>query len=93
MISIRIMALRMRNSMTQAQLAKVLNISPSTLGMYEQGRRTPGIDALVRLSHCFHVSLDYLITGSEFPHRNQADSPRTPDRRPCNTCFWKEYSK
>ena len=93
MISIRILALRMRNKMTQAQLAKVLNISPSTLGMYEQGRRMPGIDTLVKLSDYFHVSLDYLITGSEFTHINQADRSQTSDRCPCNTCFWKEYIK
>lgn len=93
MISVRISALRTRNKMTQAQLAKVLNISPSTLGMYEQGRRTPSIDTLIKLSDCLHVSLDYLIRGSEFTFGKQVDRPQIPDVCPCSTCFWKAYRK
>ena len=48
--------------LTQLQLARELNISPSAVGMYEQGRRTPDLETLIALSKLFHVSLDYLIT-------------------------------
>lgn len=89
MISNQIYLLRIGKKITQTQLAKVLNISPSTLGMYEQGRRTPSIDILIKLADYFHVSLDYLITGSEFADVHL----RTPETCPCSTCFWKEWNK
>lgn len=54
--------------LTQLQLARELNISPSAVGMYEQGRRTPDLETLIALSKLFHVSLDYLITGEESPY-------------------------
>ena len=34
--------------------------------MNELGRRTPSIETLVQKSRIFNVSVDYLITGSEF---------------------------
>ena len=39
MLGIRIAALRREAGMSQAQLAAQLGISPSAMGMYEQGRR------------------------------------------------------
>jgi len=71
MLSIRIYKLRTARGMSQSQLAEQLNFSPSTIGMYEQGRRIPGIDTLVALSKVFHVSLDYLVTGAEFSSTDQ----------------------
>ena len=90
MLSVQIANLRTQNSLTQAQLAKKLCISASALGMYEQGRRVPSLELLVKMAQCFHVSLDYLITGSEFTPKTDL---RTPETCPCNTCFWKEYTK
>lgn len=72
MLGIRIMQLRTERGLSQGQLAEKLHFSTSTVGMYEQGRRTPGIDALIALAEVFQVSLDYLITGAEF-------SPKDPD--------------
>ena len=77
MLSIQISYLRMQNNLSQAQLAKLLNISPSALGMYEQGRRVPSLDILIKLSEYFHVSLDYLITG-----RSHICEPRKPALAP-----------
>ena len=65
MLSKRIAHLRKKTEMSQSQLAEHLNISPSTIGMYEQGRRVPDLDVLLSLSRLFGVSLDYLITGEE----------------------------
>lgn len=90
MLSIQISYLRMQNKLSQAQLAKQLNISPSALGMYEQGRRVPSLDMLIKLSEYFHVSLDYLITGSEFSEPPPQPYLRTPETCPCTTCYWKK---
>ena len=66
MLSNRIVCLRKNNGLNQLQLAQKLHISPSTIGMYEQGRRMPSIDILVKMAKVFNVSLDYIITGSEY---------------------------
>lgn len=84
----RIAMLRKRSGMSQLQLAEALNISASTIGMYEQGRRTPGLDVLIAMSRVFHVSLDYLITGEDFVP-SEADAQRLDC--PCTTCYWKDY--
>ena len=63
MMGARIAALRREAGMSQAQLAQALQISPSAVGMYEQGRREPSADTLVALSEIFGVTTDYLLTG------------------------------
>lgn len=63
MIGQRIAALRKNARMSQAELAHALGVSPSAVGMYEQGRREPAAAMLVRLATVFQVSTDYLLTG------------------------------
>ena len=63
MLKKQIKFLRLKNGWSQVDLATRLNISSSTIGMYEQGRREPPIDILVAMSKEFDVSIDYLITG------------------------------
>jgi len=49
--------------MSQSRLAQLLQVSPSAVGMYEQGRREPSAEILVELARIFHVSVDYILTG------------------------------
>ena len=49
--------------MSQSRLAQLLQVSPSAVGMYEQGRREPSAETLVELSRIFRVSVDYILTG------------------------------
>lgn len=65
----RIAALRRQAGMNQAQLAQLLQVSASAVGMYEQGRREPSADTLVELSRIFGVSVDYILTG-QTPERD-----------------------
>jgi transcriptional regulator with XRE-family HTH domain len=67
----RIAALRRQAGMSQAQLARLLRVSPSAVGMYEQGRREPSADVLVELGKIFGVSVDYILTGSPTPQEEQ----------------------
>lgn len=64
MLGPRIAALRRNANMSQAELAEMLKISASAVGMYEQGRREPSLDTVVKLSVVFGVSTDYLLTGA-----------------------------
>lgn len=66
MLSDRLTALRKGKGYSQSQLAQELNLSPSTVGMYEQGRRVPDLDTLIALAKLYRISLDYLITGREY---------------------------
>lgn len=63
MLGTRIAALRVGAGMSQADLAERLSVSASTIGMYEQGRREPSGERLVRLGRLFGVTTDYLLTG------------------------------
>ena len=65
MLSKQITRLRKISGKTQMELARELNVSPSTIGMYEQGRRVPSLAIIVQISNIFQVSLDYLVTGKE----------------------------
>lgn len=70
MLGARIAALRRSKDMSQSALAAALGVSPSAVGMYEQGRREPAAATLVELSRIFEVSTDYLLTGK--PNRTEA---------------------
>ena len=68
----RIAALRKEAGLSQTELAQRLQISPSAIGMYEQGRREPSAQTLVAMAKFFGVSTDFLLTG-------QARSPEEGD--------------
>lgn len=68
--------LREEKEMTQAELGKALEISPSAIGMYEQGRRTPDIPTLKKIASYFNVSLDYLLGNAPA----KAAQPKTAGR-------------
>ena len=53
--------LRKRAGYTQKECAKVLGISTSAVGMYEQGRREPDQQLLLKMAKTFNVSLDRLL--------------------------------
>ena len=67
MLNKQIESLRRKMGWSQAELARRLHITPSTVGMYEQGRRVPSVDILLAMSEEFGVTLDYLITGKMCP--------------------------
>ena len=64
MLGARIAALRRMKGWSQSELAQLLQVSPSAVGMYEQGRREPAAEILVALAQLFGVSVDYLLTGN-----------------------------
>ena len=57
----RLKELREEKELKQAELASLFNISPSTIGMYEQNRRTPDFTLLNSIADYFGVSIDYLL--------------------------------
>ena len=61
----RIRQLRISRSYTQDELAAALNINRSFLSRIESGRKGCSVDLFVQFAEFFHVSLDFLILGSE----------------------------
>lgn len=54
--------LRKERRITQKELGAKIGVSTSTIGMYEQGRRIPPLDILIRLSDFFSLPVDALIS-------------------------------
>ena len=65
----RIRDLREDNDLTQKELAKVLNCSQQVYSNYELGQRDIPTDILIKLSHFYKVSVDYILGISDNPRR------------------------
>ena len=53
--------LRKEKGITQGELAKILGVSRSTIGNYEQGIREPDFEMLEKISDYFNVSMSTLL--------------------------------
>jgi transcriptional regulator with XRE-family HTH domain len=52
---------RITLGLTQEEVAAKLDITPASYGLYEQNRRHPDYDILIKLAKLFSCSVDYLI--------------------------------
>ncbi len=57
----KIKELRTKSKMTQKDLSLILDVSSSTIGMYEQDRREPDIKTIILIAKYFNVSTDFLF--------------------------------
>lgn len=57
----RLKKLRENAELKQEELATKIGLSTSTIGMYENERRQPDYDTLLKISDFFDVSVDYLL--------------------------------
>ena len=74
MLGDTICKLRKEMNYSQEYLGKLLNVSASSIGMYEQNRRIPNIETLISMCKIFSVSSDYLLAISY--NRNQYEKPQ-----------------
>lgn len=63
----RIKNLREDNDLTQAQVAKNLNISQVAYSYYEIGKRNIPIDILIKLADFYETSTDYILYRTDNP--------------------------
>ena len=66
--------LRRESKLTQRELAKILGVSESTVGMYERNQREPAFEMLEAIADYFNVDMDYL-TGRTLVRRAVSYSP------------------
>ena len=59
-------SIRRQRNLNQLKVALDLNISREALSHYENGKRSPDLQMLRRLSEYFNVSIDFLVNGREF---------------------------
>lgn len=61
MFSDNLKSVREKSGISQAALAKVLNVSQGTIGNWETGKRTPDAEMLKTISKYFRITVDELI--------------------------------
>ena len=61
--------IRKQKNLNQLKVALDLNISREALSHYENGKRSPDVEMLKKLSGYFNGSIDFLINGKEFSKR------------------------
>ena len=69
----RIKNLREEKNMKQEDLAKILSISSSAVGMYERDEREPNDEITLKLAEYFGVSTDYLLGKSDIRNPENTD--------------------
>ena len=62
--------LRIERGITQEQLASMLKISRSTVGMYETGSREPDFETCEAIADIFNVDMDYLLGRSSVERKD-----------------------
>lgn len=67
MLGHRISKLRQDKGLTQAELAKALQITRSALSLYELNKREPDTVILGKIANYFGVSVDFLICRTDTP--------------------------
>lgn len=74
----RLKELRLKNKLTQKQLANELNVSQTAIALWEKGKRQPDIQTLEQLARLFDVNTDFLLgIGNDLVI---TVNPETPDR-------------
>lgn len=56
----RLKELRKDANLSQAQLAEKVGLTHTAIGLWEQQKRIPNLDAVIELAKYFKVSLDYI---------------------------------
>ncbi len=66
----RLKELREEKGLKQNELAKILNISSSSIGMYETDRREPDDEMKLKIANYFNVSVAYLMSETDIRKQN-----------------------
>ncbi|BCC32615.1 MULTISPECIES: helix-turn-helix domain-containing protein [Bacillus] len=99
MFGTRLHTLRKERKLRQEDMAKQLGIARTTYAMYEQGKREPDYNTLIKLATFFEVSIDYLLGTTEIKQVTDIQDPElyqwfkdiknaTPQKREELKKFW-----
>lgn len=72
--------LRRQAGLTMKQLGSYLGMAESTVSLYENGKRSPDVQTLIRFADFFEVSVDYLLGRNE-DHVHAANDEMTDEEK------------
>lgn len=72
-VASRIKLLRQLSGRTQAEISVLSGVAQNNISRYESGERLINTESLLALSRCYHVSVDYILTGSEIKEHNMLE--------------------
>lgn len=70
----RLKLLRQKKKLSQSELGKIIGVSKSTISCYENGTRTPSMEAIIDFIELYGVTSDYLL-GCEFLVKSISKEP------------------
>lgn len=70
----RLKTIREQLGISQEEFAHKTGFHPSTISLFETGKRKPGLDNLIRLVDTLGVSADYILGRTDKPERTQPDA-------------------
>ena len=65
----RLRDLREDMDLTQDQLVEILKMHKTTYTNYEQGKREPPFELIIKLAKFYNVSIDYIAGLTDNPHK------------------------
>lgn len=63
----RLKDLREDRDLTQAELVRILKMHKTTYTNYEQGKREPPFELIIKLARLYDVSIDYIAGLTDIP--------------------------
>lgn len=61
----RLRELRKSKGISLKELGAIIGVAESTMSLYENGKRQPDYETLLKLAEYYGVTVDYLLRGSE----------------------------
>lgn len=68
----RILSLIEEAGMTDSALCQKLSLGNGSVGKWRSGRQRPSLDAIIKISQYFNVSIDYLVFGTYSPTEKES---------------------
>lgn len=78
MIGNRIKQLRLENGLTQKEFALLLNLNDSTISLYENGKRIPEHDIIMKIANHYGVTTDWLLGRVEIKNLTRLEQDYIP---------------
>ena len=65
---VRLAELRKQRKLTQAEVAKKLDVNKATISAYERNTTMPSVETLMALARIYNASIDYMLGLSKRTH-------------------------
>ena len=90
-MSIRLRELREELDLSQTEVAQALYISRQIYNFYENGKRAPKPDMLIKLADFYHVSVDYILDHTPKQKTNRSTASMQQLKTPAEHTLIKKY--